>query len=327
MIRRLAIALLPLLWPAAKGLAAAATRPAVTVAESLGFAPDERLLIIHADDFGMSHSANRATVQALTQGSVNSASVMVPCPWVLEAAEFCRTHPDADIGIHGTLTSEWRRYRWRPVLPFDDVPGLIDPEGYLWRDVAGTAAHATADEVERELRAQVRRAMDLGIRPTHLDTHMGTVFARPEFFRAYRKVAREFDLPCLLPRPHPELLERMDPAMRSAIEKIVAELGPQADYTLDELISIPGDVPLDRQEEFYLEAIRNLRPGITQIIIHCGIDDPELQAICGSHKRRDMDTKVFTGPRVRELLKAERVRLITWREIGRRQKAVAPPQP
>lgn len=327
MIRRLAIALPPLLWPAAEGRAAAFTRPAPSVAESLGFAPNERLLIIHADDFGMSHSVNRATAQALTRGSVNSASVMVPCPWVLEAAEFCRTHPDADIGIHGTLTSEWRRYRWRPVLPFADVPGLIDPEGYLWHDVAGTAAHATADEVERELRAQVQRAMELGIRPTHLDTHMGTVFARAEFFRAYRKVAREFGLPCLLPQPHPELLERMDPPMRSAIEKIVAELGPNADYTLDELISIPGDVPPDRQEEFYLEAIRNLRPGITQIIIHCGVDDPELQAICGSHRRRDMDTKVFTGPRVRERMTAERVRLITWREIGRRRKAATPPRP
>ncbi len=309
-------------WAGVVGAGAAepASRPAPTVAEMLGFAPGERLLIIHGDDAGMCHSANRGTIRAMTEGFVNSASIMVPCPWLPEIAEHCRRHPEADFGVHGTLTSEWGRYRWRPVLPHDQVPGLVDAEGYLFRDVLGAASNAGADEVERELRAQVRRAIAFGIRPTHLDTHMGTVFARLDFFRAYRTVANEFGLPYLLPRVRPARAAMLDALTRGVVSAIENEMSATREFTLDDLVSVGRDVPVDRQKQFYVDAIRGLKPGITQIIIHCGIDDAELQAISGTHRRRDMDTRVFTDPEVKKVIEDEGVRLITWREIGRRQR-------
>ncbi|MEP0843827.1 MAG: ChbG/HpnK family deacetylase [Phycisphaerae bacterium] len=312
--------------PAQPAGGAAETRPAAgpssgrTVAQELGFGPTERLLIIHCDDAGMCHSANQGTIEAMTEGVANSASVMMPCPWVLEFIETCRQRPDLDVGLHLTLTSEWRHFRWRPVLPFTEVPGLIDPEGYLWRDVPSVALKATPDEVERELRAQVRRALDLGLKPTHLDTHMGTVFARPDFFAAYRKVALEFKLPYLLPRLTEEQLARRDALTRMTAGNILKQLGDSREFTLDDLKSIEGNVPLDGQKDYYAGVIRGLKPGITQIIIHCGVEGEELRAVTGSHARRDMDRRVFMDPDIRNLIEREGVRLITWREIGRRQR-------
>jgi predicted glycoside hydrolase/deacetylase ChbG (UPF0249 family) len=172
------------------GLAACATAQtrSVTTAERLG-KRDAKLLMVHADDAGMCHSVNMATKEALLSGSVQSASIMVPCPWLNEIAELARERPDLDLGLHLTLTSEWKYYRWRPVAPPDKVKGLLDTEGYLWRDVRPVAEHASAAEVETELRAQIERARQFGIRFTHVDTHMGTLYARPDYFEVYTKVA------------------------------------------------------------------------------------------------------------------------------------------
>ncbi len=287
----------------------------------LGFAPTEKLLIIHADDAGMCHSVNRGTTEAMTKGIVNSASIMVPCPWFPEIAAFCREHPDLDFGLHLTLTSEWKYYRWRPVTPFDQVPGLIDPEGFLWRSVEDVVRHASVREVEQELRAQVERARAFGLAPTHLDTHMGTLFARADFFHAYRKVANEYGLPYLFPRLEPGRMATMGQDTRRAVAAIQRESGDTNEYTLDDLIMIDGDVPLERQKQFYRDALRGLRPGITQIIIHCGVEDPELRATSYSHARRDMDRRIFMDPEIRLLIQQQNIRLLTWREIGVRQRA------
>lgn len=300
--------------------AAPVPNPDQTVAQKLGFGADERLLIIHADDAGMCHAVNLGTIEATSRGVVNSASLMTPCAWFPEMAAYCREHPELDVGVHATLTSEWKYYRWRPVAPYDRVPGLLDSEGFLFRDVMGAARSGRPAEVEQELRAQVQRALAFGVKPTHLDSHMGTVFARPDFFQAYRKVASEFRLPYLLPRLAPDRLEKMDPAVRATALALQKELGDSGEFTLDDLVSIEGDVPLEKQKQFYIDAIRQLRPGITQIIIHLGIDGPELAAVSGSHARRDMDRQVFTDPEVKRIIESEKVRLITWREIGERQR-------
>jgi predicted glycoside hydrolase/deacetylase ChbG (UPF0249 family) len=330
----MALIILPFACPAVWGQSnnGATTQPAAapapgatqagTVATMLGFGPDEKLLIIHGDDAGMCHSANLGTIEAMSKGVVNSASIMVPCPWVTEIAEYCRKHPDADFGVHGTLTSEWKAYRWGPVSPSDQVPGLLDGQGYLWRDVRGPYSRAKPEEIEQELRAQVKRAIAFGIRPTHLDTHMGTVFSRMTFFQAYRKVANEFGLPCLLPRLRPERMTRLSPVMAAVATALTADREISREATLDDLISIEKGTTLETQKQFYIDAIRALRPGITQIIVHCAIDDPELEAVTGSHLVRDMDTRVFTDAGVKRLIESEGVRLITWREIGRRQRDV-----
>ncbi|MGQ9697036.1 MAG: polysaccharide deacetylase family protein, partial [Armatimonadota bacterium] len=159
-----------------------------------------RYLIVHADDLGMCHSENAASFRAMEAGLVTCGSVMMPCPWVLEVVEYAKTHPDVDLGIHLTLNSEWMTYRWRPVAPVDKVRGLVDPQGYMWQSVEDVLKHATATEVETECRAQIEYALKLGLKPTHLDTHMGTILAKPEFAEIYLKLGREYGLPVMLPR-------------------------------------------------------------------------------------------------------------------------------
>ncbi|MGI9553007.1 MAG: polysaccharide deacetylase family protein, partial [Aurantibacter sp.] len=155
-----------------------------TVAERLGYPADAKLLIIHADDLGVAHSENMASIKALEEGTVNSASIMVPCPWFPEIAAYARGHSTADLGLHLTLTSEWKYYKWGPVTSKDSVTSLVNNEGYFYDLVPKVAEHADPKHVEIELRNQVKKALLTGIDVTHLDTHMGTVFATPEFVEA-----------------------------------------------------------------------------------------------------------------------------------------------
>src|SRR6266550_2524784 len=193
-----------------------------TLVERLGYPADAKLLIVHADDLGMSHSINMASIKGLESGLVSSASIMIPCPWLPEIAAYARAHPGADLGLHLTLTSEWSLYRWGPVLGKERVPSLLDSSGYLYPLENEAAEHMDVKEVEAEIRAQIARARALGIQPTHLDSHMGTLYQSKALFEMLVRVASENKLPFRLSQ---ESFTRA-PFMRS-------QLGP-------------GDVVLDR---------------------------------------------------------------------------------
>ena len=175
----------------------------MTVAARLGYPADAKLLILHGDDLGVAHSVNLASLDALSRGDISSVSVMMPTPWVTEVAAYAKSHPDADIGLHLTLTSEWETYRWGSLESKDKVPSLLDADGTFPSDVPPVAQRAKAAEVERELRAQVERALAMGIRPTHLDSHMGTLFATNDLITTYVKVAHDYHLPFLALRGMP----------------------------------------------------------------------------------------------------------------------------
>src|SRR4051794_14717489 len=166
-------------------------------AERLGYPRDSKLLIIHADDLAVAHSEDAASFDALDKRAATSASIMVPCPWLTEVAEYAKAHPDADLGLHLTLTSEWATYRWGSAAPRDQVPTLHDADGTLPKDTRTVATRAKLDEVEKELRAQIDRAYAIGIKPTHVDSHMGALFNTPELMATYVKVARSYKLPFL----------------------------------------------------------------------------------------------------------------------------------
>jgi predicted glycoside hydrolase/deacetylase ChbG (UPF0249 family) len=285
----------------------AASGQTKSIAERLGYPQDSKLLIIHADDLAVAHSEDTASFDALDKHAVTSASIMVPCPWLNEVADYAKTHPDADLGLHLTLTSEWKTYRWGPVESKDRVPSLLDPSGYLWPDTPQAVGAQKADEAELEIRTQIERANALGIHPTHLDSHMGALFSRPDLFAVYVKVAHEYKLPFLAfiapdtPRELSSVLSNKDVLLNSVV------------------IADPSVHPSD-WKTFYTNAIKNLKPGVTEIIVHLGHDDAELQAVMVDHadygaawRQRDYD--VVTSPEFKKVLEENHVVLIRWKDL------------
>src|ERR1700730_13069161 len=161
---------------------------AQTLAERLGYPPGTKLIVVHADDLGETHAVNAAAIKALQSGTINSASLMVPCPWFPEIADYAKSHPDADFGLHLTLTSERIYYRWGPVASANKVPSLIDRDGYFHHDWDQNPP-IDAKQVEIELRAQIERAIAMGVRPTHLDSHQyRLIMSGKELFDAMLRV-------------------------------------------------------------------------------------------------------------------------------------------
>jgi predicted glycoside hydrolase/deacetylase ChbG (UPF0249 family) len=289
------------------------TRPqamAKTLVERLGYPRDAKLLIVHADDLGMAHSINSASIKGLESGLVSSASIMIPCPWLPEIAAYARAHPEADLGLHLTLTSEWSLYRWGPVLPKTSVPSLLDQSGYLYHLEDEAAAHIDVKEAEAEIRAQIARARDLGIQPTHLDSHMGTLYQSKALFETLLRVARENKLPV-----------RVSREWFSSASFMPALLSPD-DIVLDRTISIEPSVTAADWARFYTDAIKGLQPGVTDMIVHLAFADEEMKGIAFAHPNwgaewRQRDFEFVTSEGFRRLLKENNVKLITWREIGK----------
>lgn len=278
-----------------------------TVAERLGYPADAKLLIVHADDLAVAHSVDSASFDALDKNAVTSASIMVPCPWLTEVGIYAKSHPDADLGLHLTLTSEWKIYRWGPVESKDKVASLLDPNGYLWSEVAPAARSIKPEEAEREIRAQVEHAIAAGIHPTHLDAHMGTLLATPELFAVFAKIAHEYKLPFLAPR---QIVER-GPLHAALAEK---------DILLDAVVIANPSVHADAWRDFYTDAIKNLKPGLTEMIVHLGYDDAELQAVMVDHpdyggawRQRDYD--LVTGAEFKKVLQDNGVILVKWKDL------------
>jgi predicted glycoside hydrolase/deacetylase ChbG (UPF0249 family) len=278
-----------------------------TVAEHLGYPADSKLLIIHADDLAVAHSVDTASFDALNKNAVTSASIMVPCAWLTEVASFAKNHADADLGLHLTLTSEWKVDRWGPVESKDKVTSLLDPSGYLWPETLPAARNLKAEEAEREIRAQIERAIALGIHPSHLDSHMGVLFSTPELFAVYVKVAHEYKLPFLAVRI---------PNAPAQLFSILSE----KDVILDSVVMATPAVHANEWRDFYVNAVKNLKPGLTEMIVHLGHDDAELQAVTLDHadfgsawRQRDYD--FVTSPEFKKALEENHVILVKWRDL------------
>ncbi len=282
-----------------------------TIAERLGHPRDAKLLILHADDMGVAHSENAASFDALDKGAINSGSIMIPTPWVTEVVEYAKAHPNADLGLHLTFTSEWLPYRWGGIAPRDQVPSLYDPDGTFPKLTRTAVARAKVDEVEKEIRAQVDRAYGLGLKPTHLDSHMAFLYSSPELYRTYVKVARSYRLPFTFHGA-------MGPELRAALR--------DDDIVPSTVIMAEVAKPRDEWMRFYLDAVRNLKPGLSEILVHLGYDDSELRAMTAPYdvfeaKWRQRDYDVMTSAEFQQALKDNHVVLVTWRDI---QKAMYP---
>ncbi len=305
----LTIALVPV-FVAVTGVSAAESS---TLAERLGYKAKDKLLIINGDDAGMCHAANAATIEALEMGLMRCSTIMVPCPWFPEIAAYAKAHPEKDFGVHLCHTAEWGKYRWGPVAPRDQVPGLVDPQGYFWHEVMEVYGHASPEQALIEGRAQIRRAFDAGIDVTHIDSHMGTLQVNPDYVKVYLQLAREFDLPVrmasqatLASRGHPELR----PAFTA--QGIVFPYY----FIYEELKDESKDV-----KEFWLGIVRNLKSGVTELYIHAGLPTDELKAITGSWSTRSSEFEVFThDEQMKKLVKDEKIILIGYRPLRELQR-------
>jgi len=193
---------------------------------------------------------------------------------------------------------------------------LIDEQGYLWRDVEQVVRHATPEEVETEIRAQVERALGLGLAPTHLDTHMGTLYATPEFFGAWIRVAEEFDIPPILVSPECQIAQYRLKTQPQTVTPIVAEMKTLSARlpVLDELVMDVDPVELEPRRQAYRQIICSLKPGVTQIIVHFACDYPEMKAMHPLWARKRVnDYRIFSSPDMERLIEEQEISLIGWR--------------
>lgn len=277
-----------------------------TVQERLGYPATARLLIIHADDLGMSHSVNRAIFEALEQHWITSTSILVPCPWFPEVLRFSQTHPDADLGVHLALNSEWTTYRWFPLSPREKVPSLLDHDGYMPLEETTVAQQAKPSEVALELQAQIDRALASGIHISHLDTHMTALVGSLDLFHVYQQMGRKYHLPILVG------------SYRTPQGAVLAE----SETLVQAVLEMKPGVPPDQWLNYYEKTLAPLGPGVYELIVHLGYDDEEMRGATADHpdwgaswRQRDLDT--VKNPAFQKFLHDQGFILVTWRDFAK----------
>jgi hypothetical protein len=285
----------------------------------------------------MSFASNQGAEMALTKGASTSVSVMMPCSWVPGFVQFLKAHPQIDAGLHLTLTSEWDAYRWGPLSGRKAVPGLTDTAGYLWHSVEEVVKHASADEVDMEITAQLAKARSMGFEPTHLDTHMGTVYGNAGFLMRYINIGIKNHIPVMLPGGKDVLIQaqmHFSEAVITEMQQLGKMLWNAGLPVLDDLHNmsyewiIPADVASDdrKLDEFktakYIDALKTLQPGLTMMIMHCTDPGASFKYISDSGPIRKGDLMAMMNPAFKKALTDQGIILTTWREVKRRRDAV-----
>ncbi len=295
----------------AKELSADATQ-----AEKLGFEKGKKVLLLHADDAGMCKEANEAVEKYLLSGDIKSTAVMAPCPAAEEFILWAKEHPTVDVGMHLTHTSEWKDYRWGPVADPAKVPGLVDPDGMLWHEVPDVVMHAKASEVETEIRAQIEKAKSLGWNPTHLDSHMGTLFGSPEFVKVFLKVAQEYGIPAnVIDLSDKDVLEHFRKAGYPMTDEVVKLFDEYKMPKLDNFTSAPHGSTYEEKRENFINLVKSLKPGLTEIIFHPSVQTENLKTITNSWQQRVWEAELFSDPVVKKFFEDEGIIITDWIEI------------
>jgi chitin disaccharide deacetylase len=279
------------------------------LAELLGYPKDSKLLIIHADDMGLAHSVNTACIKAFDNKGITSGSIMVPCPWAPEIEAYVKDHPGLDVGIHLTLTAEWNLYKWGGIIPSDQIPSLLDKNNYFYPSVEDLGKVVKGIEAEKELKAQIDRAISSGVQPTHLDTHMGSVLANPELIKIYLNLSEMYHLPVLFPRAY---LSWFTPDVAKSMESKI--------FLIDNLFMLEPKMITGKWIDAYKKAIEEVKPGLNEMIVHLAVDNDEMQAISKGHDDygsawRQNDLDLVSSQEFKELIKTNHIILIGWRQI------------
>lgn len=282
----------------------------MNIQSELGFSDNCKLLIIHADDAGLSHSENLATIQALEQGIVNSYSIMVPCPWFYEMAKFAKNNPQFDSGIHLTLTCEWENYKFGPVLPVSEVKSLVDENGHYYKNRDLLSKNGTAEDVEKELEAQIKKALDFGINATHLDSHMFSVGSNEEFFKIYKGLGRKYGLPVLINK---QLMEMVGLDIHGNIEENDISINKAHFGTWEHFEN--GNLG-----SYYENVFDDVIAGLNIVLIHPAFHDREMKGITQNHPNfgsewRQIDFDTFGTHLYKSKLQEKNIELVTWKDL------------
>ncbi len=287
-----------------------------TWAEKLGYPAGRKVIMLHADDIGMCTEANHSGVYYLQNEMIQSAAVMVPCPGYEEMADWRRQYQEFDMGLHLTLTSEWKTYRWPTVVETDKVPGLIDPEGNMWHSVQQVVGNASAKEVEAEIRAQVNKAIADGFNPTHIDTHMGTLYGHHDFTEAYLKVAEEYRIPAMVISMQNEMVvDHFKKAGYPITEEMISHVKKYSLPKLDFFTSVPTGKTYEEKMENFKSLVRELPNGITEIIFHPSYHTDELKEITNSWQQRVWEAEMFADPELWKFFAEENIIFTNWKEM------------
>jgi len=289
--------------------------------EQMGYAPDARLLIVNADDFGMCHSFNDAVQHLLLAGSISSATLMVPCPWAKEAAAFSASYPELDVGVHLTFTSEWEHYKWRPITRDVPLNSLVTGEGFFWPTCEEFERKACAEQVRTEIFSQIEQAIAWGVDPTHLDVHMGSLYGLAtgrDFLEIVFEACLYYGLPLRLPRAF-TIAGQLPEDLASMAKQRVQSAEEKGIVILDELLTHPfhytSGETFEGMKRDMMAMLRALQPGVTEIFIHPGYNTNELQAIQSHAPKRDMEVRLFQDEDVRNLIQSEGIQMINWRKL------------
>jgi hypothetical protein len=287
--------------------------------EKLGYGTDARLVIFHADDLGMSHSANQAFLELFEAGIVRSGSVMMPCPWTPEMCRLCRADPALDVGVHITLTSEWSNYRWGPVSSQDVESGLLDAERRFWPGVESLVQHMDPEAAAQEMRAQIELALSNGVDVTHLDAHQGSAMT-PALVQAYAQLGVEFGLPIFLPRRIDSYLRQHSSGVDEEQWLMMTSFLESSGMTLVDwfritpLYHLDGD-PGPPSPEAYESVLRELQPGVTYFSLHPSAPG-DIELIAPDDAAwRIFEHSYFQSQRLADFLAAEEIIPIGFREI------------
>ena len=290
-----------------------------TWAEKLGFPQGKKVLLLHMDDAGMCAEANAAVKSYIENGHLSSAAVMMPCVNAKSMIEWANSHTSSDIGVHLTLTSEWKTYRWGPVSDPTKVPGLVDPDGKFYHEVPEVVMHASAKEVEIEIRAQIEKAIALGHRPTHIDTHMGTLYGSAEYVKVFLKVAEEYHIPAnVIDLSVPEVAGKFKQQGYPINIVVIKNVGEYRLPKLDNFTSVPEGSTYEVKRANFFNMVKTLNPGLTEIIFHPATLTENLKTITGSWQQRVWESLLFADPVVHQFLKNEGIIITNWKEIMKR---------
>ena len=277
------------------------------ISQTLGFESTDKLLIIHADDLGLCESVNSATFESFKNGSISSASVMMTTDEVNEVASFTNNNQNYDIGIHLTVTSEWKLHKWGGVLNNEDISSILNKKNHFYWNKRKFTKNGKLNEIRKELQAQIDLGKSMGFNPSHIDSHEGALFFDPDIFKLYLDLAKENNLLAFVP-------------IQASVHFDQSFKKPKHAVIIDQFHMLPEGTNVDEIKDYYFNVVENLKPGLSQIIVHLGKDEEELREITIDHPNfdyrwRQLDFDVFNSRDFKDHLEKHSIKVINWEDL------------